>query len=68
MKDKASWAVVILGLVIWPGLGYYWAIGSSVKVHQAQEHRKLITIPTESSDATACPGRARRNRGVPVPR
>ena len=43
MKDKAGWAVVILGLVLWTGLGYYWAIGSAVKVHQAQEHRKQLT-------------------------
>lgn len=32
------------------------------------EVKLLIATPTTPPDATACPGRARRNHGVPIPR
>jgi hypothetical protein len=42
MRDRAGWTVLILGAAIWTGLGYYWAIGSAVKIHQAHAHREQL--------------------------
>jgi hypothetical protein len=42
MRGKAGWTGFILGAVIWTGLGYYWAIGSAIKVHQAHVQREQL--------------------------
>jgi len=51
MRGKAGRAVVILILAVWTGLGYFWAIGSAVQIHQAHEHRKQLARQGVRTDA-----------------